>query len=94
MWVNLSGIGRVADGWAQAAAARMLQELGPKQLPRARSGRTSQPPTLTRHPIRRHLSGLRNSSQMRTPEGGSSARRLLPFTDFPCVKTCMPKMTK
>lgn len=30
--VKLSGIGRVADGWAQAAAGRMLQELGPKQL--------------------------------------------------------------
>lgn len=26
------GIGRVPDGWAQAAAARMLQGLGPKQL--------------------------------------------------------------
>lgn len=32
VWVKLSGIGRVAHGWAQAAAARMLQELGPKQL--------------------------------------------------------------
>lgn len=32
VWVKLSGIARVADGWAQAAAARMLQELGPKQL--------------------------------------------------------------
>lgn len=32
VWVKLSGIGRVADGWAQAAAARMLPELGPKQL--------------------------------------------------------------
>lgn len=32
VWVKLSGIGRVPDGWAQAAAARMLQELGPKQL--------------------------------------------------------------
>lgn len=31
-WVKLSGIGRVADGWAQAAAGRMLQELGPEQL--------------------------------------------------------------
>lgn len=32
VWVKLSGIGRVADIWAHAAAARMLQELGPKQL--------------------------------------------------------------
>lgn len=32
VWVKLSGIGRVPDGWAQTAAARMLQELGPKQL--------------------------------------------------------------
>lgn len=32
VWVKLSGIGRVADGWAQAAAAQVLQELGPKQL--------------------------------------------------------------
>lgn len=32
VWVKLSGIGRVPDGWAHAAAARMLQELGPKQL--------------------------------------------------------------
>lgn len=32
VWVKLSGIGRVPDGWAEAAAARMLQELGPKQL--------------------------------------------------------------
>lgn len=29
-WVKLAGIGRVPDGWAQTAAARMLQELGPK----------------------------------------------------------------
>lgn len=82
VWVKLSGIGRVPDGWAQAAAARMLQELGPKQLLWARSGRTSQPPTLTRRPVPRRLSGLRNSSQSRTPEGGSLARRLRPFTDF------------
>lgn len=32
VWVKLSGIGRVADSWAQTAAARMLEELGPKQL--------------------------------------------------------------
>lgn len=32
VWVKLSGIGRVTDSWAHAAAARMLQELGPKQL--------------------------------------------------------------
>jgi predicted TIM-barrel fold metal-dependent hydrolase len=32
VWVKLSGIGRVPDGWAQAAAGRMLQELGSKQL--------------------------------------------------------------
>lgn len=30
--MKLSGIGRVPDGWAHAAAAKMLQELGPKQL--------------------------------------------------------------
>ncbi|WBL77842.1 amidohydrolase family protein [Bradyrhizobium xenonodulans] len=32
VWVKLSGIGRVPDAWAQAAAGRMLEELGPKQL--------------------------------------------------------------
>lgn len=32
VWVKLSGIGGVPDGWANTAAARMLQELGPKQL--------------------------------------------------------------
>ncbi|WP_426411818.1 amidohydrolase family protein [Bradyrhizobium ganzhouense] len=32
VWVKLSGIGRVADGWAHTAAGRMLRELGPKQL--------------------------------------------------------------
>lgn len=32
VWVKLSGIGRIPDGWARAAAAKMLQELGPKQL--------------------------------------------------------------
>ncbi|KRR11012.1 hypothetical protein CQ10_40465 [Bradyrhizobium valentinum] len=31
-WVKLSGIGRVPDGWAQAAAGRMLEEIGPEQL--------------------------------------------------------------
>ncbi|WP_108523297.1 amidohydrolase family protein [Bradyrhizobium algeriense] len=31
-WVKLSGIGSVPYGWAQAAAGRMLEELGPKQL--------------------------------------------------------------
>ncbi|WP_426441032.1 amidohydrolase family protein [Bradyrhizobium genosp. P] len=30
--MKLSGIGHVPDGWAQAAVARILQELGPKQL--------------------------------------------------------------
>lgn len=30
--MKLSGIGRVPDGWAHAAAARMLEELGRKQL--------------------------------------------------------------
>lgn len=87
VWMKLSGIGRVADSWAQAAAAKMLEELGPKQLLWARSGRTSQPPTPTRHPMRRRLSGLRSSSQTRTPEGESSARRLRPFTDFGELRT-------
>lgn len=32
VWVKLSGIGRVPDGWAKAAAARLLEKLGPKQL--------------------------------------------------------------
>lgn len=70
MWVKLSGIGRVADSWAHAAAGRMLQELGPKQLlwgsqwPHVAAAHTP-----TRHPMRRHLSGLRSSSQTRTPRG-------------------------
>ncbi|MGL3210546.1 amidohydrolase family protein [Bradyrhizobium sp. BR 1433] len=32
VWVKLSGIGRVPDDWAKAAASRLLQELGPEQL--------------------------------------------------------------
>ncbi|MCA6112854.1 amidohydrolase family protein [Bradyrhizobium cenepequi] len=32
VFVKLSGIGRVPDGWAQAAAGRMLDDLGPEQL--------------------------------------------------------------
>ncbi|VIO79185.1 amidohydrolase family protein [Bradyrhizobium ivorense] len=32
VWVKLSGIGRVPDDWAKAAAARLLKELGPEQL--------------------------------------------------------------
>lgn len=32
VWVKLSGIGRVADVWAQTAAGIMLNELGPQQL--------------------------------------------------------------
>ncbi|WP_342723631.1 amidohydrolase family protein [Bradyrhizobium sp. B097] len=32
VWVKLSGIGRVADGWAKAAAGRLLERLGPEQL--------------------------------------------------------------
>ncbi|MGY2803919.1 amidohydrolase family protein [Bradyrhizobium sp. USDA 4506] len=32
VWVKLSGIGRVPDDWARAAASRLLRELGPGQL--------------------------------------------------------------
>nr|WP_210200099.1 amidohydrolase family protein [Bradyrhizobium sp. ARR65] len=32
VWVKLSGIARVPDGWAQAAASGMLKALGPEQL--------------------------------------------------------------
>ncbi|MGY4158001.1 putative TIM-barrel fold metal-dependent hydrolase [Bradyrhizobium sp. USDA 4461] len=32
VWVKLSGIGRVPDDWARAAAGKLLDRLGPKQL--------------------------------------------------------------
>ncbi|MTV19128.1 MULTISPECIES: amidohydrolase family protein [Bradyrhizobium] len=32
VWVKLSGIGRVPDSWAKAAADRLLEKLGPEQL--------------------------------------------------------------
>ncbi|MGX1350630.1 putative TIM-barrel fold metal-dependent hydrolase [Bradyrhizobium elkanii] len=32
VWVKLSGLGRVPDAWARAAAGRLLEGLGPKQL--------------------------------------------------------------
>lgn len=81
VWVKLSGIGRVLDGWAKTAAARMLEELGPKHL----LWGSEWPHVAASHAyalMRRHLSGLRNSSQTKTPEDGSLARRLRPSTDF------------
>lgn len=92
---RLLALAQGAEVWVKRRESDGSQIAGPRQLRQrywrssgrnscsgARSGRTSQPPTPTRHPTRRRLSGLRTSSRTRTPEGESSARRLRPFTDF------------
>lgn len=82
VWVKLSAIGRFPDGWAKTAAARMLQELGPRQLlwgsewPRVAAAHAYAPS------YAQTLEWLAELVPDEGARGRSSARRLRPFTDF------------
>lgn len=82
LWVKLSGSNTSQMAGREQLQPEWCRSSGRHSSAGARSGRTWQPPRPARHSMRRHLSALRNSSQTRTPEGESLARRLRPFTDF------------
>ncbi|WP_194473378.1 amidohydrolase family protein [Bradyrhizobium sp. CCBAU 51753] len=67
VWVKLSGIGRVADDWAKAAAGSLLKELGPRQL----LWGSEWPPMPMRHPMLRTDVGVARGDHPRRGREGT-----------------------